>query len=161
MTGGVESGLRRQKGSLERFSTRWLQAGHRGWVHWKDLKRTWLRQQSFNLLATIFGQKWISLKISRDFSWVFYGVSRVSNAPGFFHHFSPRFRRHGASACGFRQDWERVEAERRRVKAAEMEERAKLKELGQPSEPWPWWPWWWWDGFTAMVREEKWRWIFF
>ena len=33
----------------------------------------------------------------------------------------------------FRQDWERVEAERRRVKAAEMEERAKLKELGAPS----------------------------
>lgn len=27
------------------------------------------------------------------------------------------------------QEWERVEAERRRVKAAEMEERAKLKEM--------------------------------
>ena len=43
-------------------------------------------------------------------------------------------RRHHHVAA---QDWERVEAERRRVKAAEMEERAKLKELGRPvGKPW-------------------------
>ena len=159
VTGGVESGLRRQKGSLERFSTRWLQAGHRGWVHWKEL--------DFASKASICWPPFLDKngfhrrfpEIFREFSMVFLGFLWVSPVSSTI--FSPRFRRHGACACGFRQDWERVEAERRRVKAAEMEERAKLKELGQPSGPWPLWPWWWWDGFTAMVREEKWRWIFF